>query len=234
MARLGKKTLNIGPAKLGSRVWRIGIPQPLKRPIRVGQKRFYNVYSLRNDPWWWVTHKRGIRRTKVGVDPREARAVPKSLIKGTLPERIVFKWLVVHNFVSGIDFTFQSSLEGGRLEYGGIVVDFEFPQLKLILQIQGPTHNQLLRKQKDNEQRMILSSYGYEVLELDDDVIYNEAQFDQEMAKIFNLNSYRGGASCDFSIFGLEDDAQSQYLLDSISSQLSLIETSVRQLEMSL
>lgn len=219
MARLGKKTLNIGPTKIGSNVWRIGVPQPVKRPIQVKQKRFYNIRSLRGDPWWWITHKRGIRREKVGIDPREARAISKSLIKGTLPERIVFMWLVVHNFVSGIDFDFQSSLEGGRLEFGGIVVDFLFERLKLILQVQGPTHNQLLRKQKDNEQRMILASYGYQVLEIDDDIIYNEARFDWEMSRIFNFNSYRGGGSGEFGIYGLEDDYLSPVTLDALGVQ---------------
>ena len=105
------------------------------------------------------------------------------------------------------------------MEFGGIVVDFLFERLKLILQVQGPTHNQLLRKQKDNEQRMILASYGYQVLEIDDDIIYNEARFDWEMSRIFNFNSYRGGGSGEFGIYGLEDDYLSPVTLDALGVQ---------------
>jgi hypothetical protein len=53
-------------------------------------------------------HKRGIRRPKVGIDPLEARAVPISQVRGTLPERIVYKYLTDRLYLSPeVDFTFQ-------------------------------------------------------------------------------------------------------------------------------
>jgi len=223
MPRTGKRVWNQGPSKIGSLSQRIKIPQPVTRVIHISQRRFVNLWELRSNPWWWITHKRGITRAKVGGDPREMRAVSKSLVKGTLPERIVFKWLLVHNFVPGADFDFQSSLEGGRIELGGLVVDFLFRHLMLIIQVQGPTHNQLLRQQKDSEQRMTLASYGYQVLDLDDDIIYNESEFDTHMRMIFNLASARGGANSDFSIYGLEEHNHDPMLLDILLAQAARI-----------
>jgi very-short-patch-repair endonuclease len=234
MARIGKKTLNIGPSKIGSRSQRLKIPQPITRPIHISQHRFINQWELRNNPWWWITHKRGITRERVGGDPREARAIPKSLVKGSLPERIVFKWLVVHNFVSGIDFDFQSSMEGGRIEMGGLVVDFLFRHQMIIIQVQGPTHNQLLRQQKDNEQTMILATYGYQVLELDDDIIYNEALFDTTMRMIFNLVANRGGATSDFQIYGLQEHNHDPMLLDVMLDQAVRIKLLLLDVERSI
>jgi len=77
---------------------------------------------------WFTLHKRGPRRSRVGEDPLEARAVPHDYIKGTLPERIVYYYLVNYmKFQAGVDFDFQSSMEGGRIELGGMVVDFLVP-----------------------------------------------------------------------------------------------------------
>lgn len=45
---------------------------------------------------------------------------------GTLPELVVFAELVRRGLIPNVDFTFQSPLFGGRLEKGGLVVDFLF------------------------------------------------------------------------------------------------------------
>ena len=43
---------------------------------------------------------------------------------GTLPELLVYNALIELGKVEGIDFTFQSSLLGGRQERGGLIIDF--------------------------------------------------------------------------------------------------------------
>lgn len=45
---------------------------------------------------------------------------------GTLPELVVFAELVRRGLIPDVDFYFQSPLFGGRLEKGGLVVDFIF------------------------------------------------------------------------------------------------------------
>jgi very-short-patch-repair endonuclease len=87
-------------------------------------------------------------------------------VKGTLPERIVFKELLKRQYVEGIDFNFQSSKEGGRSELGGIVVDFLLEFHRIALQVQGPTHDTHIRKAKDREQASTLASMGFTMIEL--------------------------------------------------------------------
>lgn len=182
--------------KPDSETRRIRIPQPIERPLTVRGKDVIRDEYLRKSPWWYTLHKRGLKRQKVGLDYLEARAISKSQLRGTLPERIVYLYLITKlHMRAGVDFTFQSSLQGGRLELGGIVADFEFPILKLILNVQGSTHEQFLRMRKDEEQRAILEDMGYRVFELTDVQIYNEPIFENEMRKMFVRGSSGGGYS---------------------------------------
>lgn len=159
---------------------RIIIPQPPYRPLRMQRRDVVRRGDLRASPDWWTLHRRGAPgRTKVGGDPQEKRAISKLVIKGTLPERIVYLALIMRGYVPGIDFDFQSSAEGGRNELGGMVVDFVFEFLLVALRVQGPTHDTHLRKAKDREQESILTSMGFAVLDLDTDVILNAFLLEQ-------------------------------------------------------
>ena len=151
---------------------RIRIPQPQYRPIRMRRRDVVIRGLLKESPDWWTLHRRGTSgRTQVGPDQEEARAVSKSVIQGTLPERIVYAELIKRGYVPGIDFDFQSSAEGGRNELGGLVVDFVFEFLRIALRVQGPTHDEHIRIAKDREQESILMSMGFHVLDLDTEVI---------------------------------------------------------------
>lgn len=161
---------------------RIKIPQPVERPIRLISRSIINWLEIQKSPDWHVLHRRGIYRPRVGIDPLEARAVPKEQVRGTLPERIIYKYLI-DNF-PGLEFDFQSSLSGGRLELGGIVADFIFPKFMLVLQVQGPTHNDFLRARKDEEQFMILKQMGYEVYPIWEDEIYDEYKLENIMRSL--------------------------------------------------
>ena len=88
----------------------------------------------------------------------------------------------------------NSSLEGGRMQLGGMVVDFLFPQMRIIIQVQGPTHDTFLRKAKDNQQIDDLSKMGYTVYELDDSVIYDEYLLEEWMRRTFSLPAGVGGS----------------------------------------
>lgn len=186
MPRATRRNIRSGYIKTGSRTTRIKMFQNPDRPFRI-RRRLIAKTTLQKNPWWWITHRRGILRRRVGVDPLEMRAVPKTEVKGTLPERIVLKWLIRAHFINGIDFDFQSSVDGGRLELGGLVVDFLFPLMKMVIQVDGPTHTSLRRERKDEEQRSTLEMMGYRVYNLEMNLIYNEPRFEAEMRKIFNF-----------------------------------------------
>jgi hypothetical protein len=172
-----------------SRRTRIKIPQPVTRPVDIHGQDLVKKGAKGTDPWWFTGHKRGIKRLNVGDDPLEVRATSKSQIRGTLPERILYKALIdIVHLVPGVDFDFQSSQEGGRQELGGIVADFLFYYMRIIIQVQGPTHTEFLRSRKDEEQREILTSMGYQVYDVEEYTIYNQALFEEWLRRIFNLN----------------------------------------------
>lgn len=53
----------------------------------------------------------------------------RAVTNGSLPEFIVWEWLVYKRKLrDGVDFVFQSPLFGGRTRFGGFVIDFYFPQ----------------------------------------------------------------------------------------------------------
>jgi len=185
----------ISPSKVGKRK-RIHIPQPEERPLIFRAKDVVRWGSVNLEPWWFTLHRRGARRPNVGEDPLEARAISKNAIRGTLPERIVYLYLVERlRFRPNIDFDFQSSLQGGRMELGGIVADFLFPFLKIIIQVMGPTHNDFLRQKKDIEQEGDLTNMGFRVFVIDDTTIYDEYLFEEWMRRAFGLANGMGGSS---------------------------------------
>jgi very-short-patch-repair endonuclease len=173
---------------------RIKMPQIIKRPARFQTRSLIRREELRKDPYWYTLHRRGPRRTWIGEDPLEARAVSHNLVRGTLPERIVWKYLVQNmRFVPDSDFDFQSSLQGGRVDTGGIVADFLFKIMMIVIQVQGPTHLEFRRIQKDNEQRLALEEMGYQVYELWEADIYDEERLDRWMKQTFSWY-HSGGA----------------------------------------
>lgn len=178
-----------------ARSQRIKTRRPSVKPIQlVGKKTRRKPATFKiPKPEKMIIHRRGGRSGREGVN-LEYRA--KQGVKGTLPERILYKSLELRGWVAGVDFDFQSSLQGGRLELGGILADFMFPRLRLIIQVQGPTHSQYLRFRKDEEQKDALSEKGFSVLEVDDDVCLDFSALDQWLRR--NLDVIRGGVGATF------------------------------------
>lgn len=176
---------------------RIRIPQtPLRPLILHGPGDARKAEFIRPpEQAWFVEHRRGIHRPQVGIDPLEARAVPESQVRGWLHERIVWLYLAQQlHLVPGIDFDFQSSQQGGRIELGGLVVDFLFPLIKIVIQVQGPQHYATLGQKKDEEQAQILAEMGYTVYYLDIKVIEDEMRFEEWMKRLFGLWHGMGGS----------------------------------------
>lgn len=174
---------------------RIIIPQPPLRPVRLRKRDIVRWDVLEESPWWFILHRRGVRRPRIGDDPLEARAISKSQLRGTLPERIVYKYLVEQlHFVPGVDFRFQSSMDGGRLELGGMVADFLFPIHKIILNPAGPHHERFIGQVKNEEVTMRLAEMGYTHYLFGLDIVFDEFRFEDFMRRIFNINISSGNA----------------------------------------
>lgn len=173
---------------------KVKIPQPMDRPIKLTKQSAAQKSEMRYYAHWFTLHHRGIKRPWLGTDPLERRAVSRSQVRGTLPERIMFKELMRFGFMPGADFDFQSSQAGGRLELGGIVADFMFENLKLIIQVQGPYHERFLQASRDAEQKQTLADMGYDVADFDDWEIYNEGILQDKLRRLFGVARSTGRA----------------------------------------
>lgn len=162
---------------LGKTLVPMKVGQPAFRPYAIHRRNLLEQHYIRPHVAKVVVHRKELKgmRNPFPFNPQELRAIPKSQIRGTLPERIFYKTLINRKLVPMVDFTFQSSLDGGRLYFGGMVLDFMFPKKRLVVQIQGPTHAQFLRAAKDERQAQEMADMGYVVLDLWEETIMSEA-----------------------------------------------------------
>lgn len=208
---------------------RITMPQIPKRPLRF-QIRSLIEHDLVHgkQPWWMTVHRAGLPRPKVGQDPLEARAVPHSLAGGYLDERILYAALVnLFHFVPGVDFLFQSSLEGGRLEMGGLVADFLFPQLRIVINPLGPQHYQFRNMAKDEEQVAILAEMGYTAYMIDQEVILDEYKLEEFLRRIFNAMGSPGGDAGGFSSEATSSTEIEDYNIDDLYATIHDLEVTL-------
>jgi very-short-patch-repair endonuclease len=88
-------------------------------------------------------------------------------VMGSLQERLFYQALVDHGFIPGVDFDLQSGMFGGRAELGGLVADFLFPAVMVVVQVQSMWHTLTLEhERRDSDQAAVLQSLGYTVLEI--------------------------------------------------------------------
>jgi hypothetical protein len=84
----------------------------------------------------------------------------------------------------GVDFSFQTSQLGGRREIGGLVADFIFETPRVILQVQSIWHTLTTElERRDDEQRLVLESMGWTVLDLWPNTIEDQSALDQWIDK---------------------------------------------------
>lgn len=115
----------------------------------------------------------------------EARAAPYTIrAAGSLEERIFYQALVDFGFIPGVDFDFQTSMFGGRAELGGLVADFMFPLIKLIVNPYSDWHTMSAYNiRRDLDQTAILESLGYTVLSLWPETIYDQSLLEEWIAR---------------------------------------------------
>lgn len=124
-------------------------------------------------------HPRGPLRFGAKEDKLEKAALQG--VPGTLPERIVWKWLIDEDYT----FIGQRTEYGGRLVSGGAVIDFLVYDLAgkpVALRVQGdywhgPKFPQ--RQARDDEQFYRLTARGYLVVDLWESDIYEAVEKDR-------------------------------------------------------
>ena len=212
--------------KTSKRIVMPGIPH---RPLRFQIRTLLNKEAIHGKtPWWMTVHRRGIPRPKVGQDPLEARAVPHSLVAGYLTERLLYAALVnLFHFVPGVDFLFQSSQEGGRLEMGGLVADFLFPILRIVINPLGPQHYQFRNMAKDEEQTSILAEMGYQQYLVDEEVMYNEFELEEFLRRIFNAMGSPGGDAGAYPSYMTSSNEVREYDTDALFHAIKDLEVSI-------
>lgn len=205
---------------------KIYIPQFVFRPLRLTRRRAIKSEYFQKSTWWFVLHRRTFyNRPLVGLDALEARAISPYIFNGTLPERIVYAYLVEKlRFQPEVDFVAQSALDGGRQEVGGIVADFVFPYHKIALQVQGFHHRLFIWARRDDEQRMEFALRGWQYVEIFEDTIYNEYSFEEFMRRLFALPQSTSGSSLAYG--SMEADLS---LLEKIYNLLGDVQVSISQ-----
>jgi hypothetical protein len=211
----------------------IKIPQPVVRPFMLRPATAIKKEISGDDAWMIARRRRG--QAEIGENQLELRAVSRSSVRGTLPERIVYKYL--STFIR-CPFDFQSSLSGGRMETGGAVADFIiYPYEKgkeFVLNIDGPTHADFLRHAKDEEQEMMLESMGFKVYKVGEETVYDVYLFEEYMRRLFALAQGFGGGGGSFSAEEWRHDATELdgWQMDSIYENVVAINRQIDSLYM--
>lgn len=104
---------------------------------------------------------------------------------GSLPEFIVFNWLISKGLQLGVDFTYQEVLLGGRTEFGGFVLDFYFPPPRaMVWEVNGLRYHLMEPRSRARERvkRHLLASRGFTVIDLWEDDIMTRPDYTMEHA----------------------------------------------------
>jgi len=111
---------------------------------------------------------------------------------GTLPELLVWNALIQLGKIPDVDFSFQSSLFGGRLERGGLIVDFLIPP-NLAISVLGTYFHYKLRggsEARDLIAREVLVAEGTTLIFIDE----HDLQFGDESQWTTNARYYASEA----------------------------------------
>jgi hypothetical protein len=116
---------------------------------------------------------------------------------GSLPEFIVFQALRRLGKQPGVDFIFQSSFFGGRLEKGGLIIDFLFLNPPdLAINVQGEFFHQEKGAPviaRDKMARAQLAGQGIRLIFIDEQDVLSDAEGVVRAALQYRDLSFLGG-----------------------------------------
>tara|TARA_R110000823_G_scaffold174593_2_gene307253 strand:+ start:338 stop:742 length:405 start_codon:yes stop_codon:yes gene_type:complete len=117
---------------------------------------------------------------------------------GSLPEYLVYESLTEKfGKKDGLDFSYQSSLLGGRLNKGGVVLDFSFfNPPDLAINVQGEYYHYgmgLIPMQNDQFVRVQMAGEGITLIFIDENDILNDVDYFVREALSYKDHSKLGG-----------------------------------------
>ncbi|XUX01202.1 MAG: hypothetical protein TUN42_04230 [Dehalogenimonas sp.] len=116
---------------------------------------------------------------------------------GSYPEWAVYWALQKLGYTPGQDFTYQSAHMGGRQQFGGAIVDFEFPILNMAINVQSTYYHYRLEENRlhDVEQRAIIEGMGIRMIYIDEeDALRDPIYYTQEALAGRDYSRMTGGA----------------------------------------
>ena len=148
------------------------IIRPARRILRAKPRRIFQPPS-----------RPGKRRYNADTVATDAPGPPDRT--ATLAEWYVFWWLTVkRRLIEGIDFEFQSSIFGGRQQYGGLIIDFFFPNIfqGLVINVNGEYWHRYTSEQRakdlDNKNRLEGAPHYFTVAGVLEDDVLNLGRID--------------------------------------------------------
>ena len=100
---------------------------------------------------------------------------------GSVPEWLTYESLQKAGKIPGQDFTYQSPLLGGRIQKGGVIIDFDFNNPPdLAINVQGVYfHYQfgVETSARDRMARAQLAGEGKQLIFIDEDDLYNDTDY---------------------------------------------------------
>lgn len=116
---------------------------------------------------------------------------------GSVPEWLTYESLQKVGKIPGQDFTYQSPLLGGRIQKGGVVIDFDFSNPPdLAINVQGVYfHYQfgVETSARDRMARAQLAGEGKQLIFIDEDDLYNDTDYYVLEALRYRDHSRLGG-----------------------------------------
>ena len=117
--------------------------------------------------------------------------------QGSLPEYIAYTTFESFGLVPGEDFTYQSKMMGGRMNKGGLVLDFDFTNPPdLAVNIQGVYYHYefgVETRGRDVIARQQVAGQGVTLIFIDEDDILTDAEYYCREALRYRDHSRLGG-----------------------------------------
>ena len=130
--------------------------------------------------------------------PAEKLGVPSDW-PGSVPEFLVYASLIKQGKVEGVDFNYQSALMGGRLDKGGVVLDFIFSDPPdLAINVQGEYYHYGLGAtfiQNDLIVRQQMAGQGINLIFIDESDVLEDVDYYVREAFNYKDHSQLGGGS---------------------------------------
>jgi hypothetical protein len=99
--------------------------------------------------------------------------------KGSKPEWAVYDALTKLGYLSGRDFTYQASIAGGRLEYGGAILDFVIFAINIAINVQSTYYHYAdpYVHRRDEMVRAMVEGMGLKLIYIDEEDALANALF---------------------------------------------------------